>query len=198
MAGPQNNFNAAMADIEVYDSVTGESLITARLNAIDLVRAGSHRWKKEDIGRARPEAEGPADPSAELIVVYDAKGAALETTPANARELVGTGAYTWTDPNEVKSEEEKAAEAVVAAAEAVAETEAAIAAEAIEGEESLTEEAKRVTGDNDVAKYLEGFSLEALKQIAEERFGEKVHHRASKETAIMKIVELEEAAQIQA
>jgi hypothetical protein len=38
--------------------------------------------------------------------------------------------------------------------------------------------------------------LDALKEIASERYGESIHHRASKETAIGKIVELEEARQL--
>ena len=196
MAGPKNGFMAGKELVTVF-TPDGEEVQLTRPNAIDMVRTSRYSWKKEDVGKERVESDGPADPTAEIVVIYDLDGNALEVEKRNARELVMSGKYKWTT-NGVT--EEEAAQAVVEAADALAAAEAA--QEAAEedtgesGEESLTEEAERVTGKADVAEYLNGFSLDALKQIASERYGESIHHRASKETAIGKIVELEEARQL--
>ena len=192
MAGPKNNFNSLNKIVTVYGP-DGVPFETTRPNAIDLVRTNNYRWKQEDVGKAHIEDDGPIDPSADVVVIYTPNGDAVEVNRANARELVATG-YTWYGKGEAKTEAE-AAEAVVVAAAAVAATEAKIAAEDENLAESLTEEAVRVMGTDDLPKYLEGFSLEALKQLAAERYGEKIHHRASKETAVAKIAELEEGAQ---
>ena len=191
MAGPQNNFNSALKEVIIFDT-DGNEVKTTRPNAIDLIRTNGYRWKREDVGVERTEDEGPVDSTADVAKIYNAAGEPLEVDRANARELINTGKYTWHvqgESNPAAVTEAEAADAVIEAAAAV------VAAEAAEGAESLTDEAVRVAGDPDVAKYLEGFSLDALKQIAGERYGEKIHHRASKETAIAKIVELEEAAQ---
>lgn len=193
MAGPQNHFNAGNKFETVY-APDGTPVNTSRPNAVDLVRSAGYRWKSEDVGKANIEDDGPADPSADTVVIYSNDGEELQVKRANARELVASGQYKWYAENG-SSAETKAAEAVVNAAKAVAKTEAAIDAAKEELVESLTDEAIRVSDEADLTKYLEGFSLDALKQIAEQRFGEKIHHRASKETAIAKIVELEEVAQ---
>jgi hypothetical protein len=194
MAGPKNH--SATPNTVIY-SPDGKEVHIDRLNAIDLIRTAGYVWKSEDVGRTRAEADGPADPTASVVVIYDKNGGTLETSAANARELVANKTYTWADPNEVKHKvtEAEAAQAVIEAATDLAEAEAALEAEEAPEDESLTGEAMRVSGEANLSKYLDGFSLEALKQIADERFGEKIHHRASKETAIAKIVELEEATQ---
>ena len=202
MAGPQNNFNSALKEVIIFDT-DGNEVKTTRPNAIDLIRTNGYRWKREDVGVERTEDEGPVDSTADVAKIYNAAGEPLEVDRANARELINTGKYTWHvqgESNPAAVTEAEAADAVIEAAAAVVAAEAAEGAESLtdeaaEGAESLTDEAVRVAGDPDVAKYLEGFSLDALKQIAGERYGEKIHHRASKETAIAKIVELEEAAQ---
>lgn len=196
MAGPQNNFNAAKQNTTVF-SPDGEPYETNRPNAIDLVRTAGYAWKLEDVGLTRTEEDGPVDAAANIVVIYDADGGTLEVDRPNARELVASGKYTWNAKRSTMSEGD-AAQAVMDAAEAVAATEKKIADNAPETapeNESLTDEAMRVAGEADLAKYLNGFSLEALKQIAEERYGEKIHHRASSETAIEKIIALEEIAQ---
>lgn len=199
--GPKNGFMSAKQAVTIYSS-TGEIVETTRPNAIDMVRTGGYSWTREDAGKQRVEADGPADPSADVVVIFDKSGKPLEVAKRNARELVNSGAYTWTT-NGVTKEEAAAAvvEAVEALEEAIvkaAEEAADVAEEATDGVESLTEEAERVTGSPDVSAYLEGFSLDALKNIASERYGESIHHRASKATAIAKIVELEEAHQLKA
>ena len=196
MAGPKNGFMAGRELVTIY-SATGEAVEMSRPNAIDLIRTAGYSWNKADAGKERPEGDGPQDPSADVVVIYDLDGNEIEVKKSNAREMVQRGTHRWTT-NGVTEQEE--AQAVVDAADALAAAEAAQEAAEDEteqsGEETLTEEAERVTGKPDVAEYLAGFSLDALKEIASERYGESIHHRASKETAIAKIVELEEARQL--
>lgn len=192
MAGPNNGFNARLQPVTIY-APDGTPTETTRPNAIDMVRRSGYSWNANDAGKTRVEAEGPEDPSAKIAIIYDKDGNKHETDTRNARELVARGDFTWTLNGMT---EQKAAEAVMDAAQALADAEAKAAAAEPTPDESLTEEAVRVAGDADVAKYLDGFSLDALKSIASERYGESIHHRASKETAIAKIVELEEARQL--
>jgi len=193
MAGPNNGFNARKQPVTVY-ATDGTPVETTRPNAIDMVRRAGYSWNLNDAGKNRVESEGPEDPSSKIAVIYDAEGNKHETDTRNARELVQRGDYTWTLNGMT---EQKAAEEVLDAAKALTDAvEAAATAVEPVAEESLTEEALRVAGNADVAKYLDGFSLDALKSIASERYGESIHHRASKETAITKIVEMEEALQL--
>lgn len=198
MAGPQNNFSAARAQVTVFDA-EGNPHTTDRLNALDLVRSGGYHWREEDTKTARPEADGPENPSDPFVTIYAEDGTPHEDVArANAVELVNSGKFFWNPKGE-------APEAVDAADAAEEPKEPAPAPEAPEEpvapapetinpvEEALEAQALRVAGSDDVVSYLEGFSLDALKTMAEERYGEKIHHRASKETAIQKIVELEEA-----
>lgn len=195
MAGPQNGFMASKKTVTVY-SPTGEPLELSRPNAIDLIRTSGYSWNKEDAGKNRVESDGPTDPTSDVVVIYDLDGNGVEANKNNAREMVGRGTHRWTTNSVTESE---AAEAVIEAAGALADAEAAQKAETPTEEtleESLVDEATRVIGSADVKAYLDGFSLEALKEIASERYEEKLHHRASKATAIEKIVELEEARQL--
>jgi len=204
MAGPQNNFMSASKQETIY-SPSGEALVTSRPNAVDLIRTGGYRWKKSDVGKENIEDDGPLDATAAIVTVYNLAGEPVEVTAANARDLVTTGSHTWHGTSDDVKAEAEAAAAVVEAAAAVAVTEQKIAdAAAAEKDaedpkkvpgESLKDEAVRVTGTDDVAKYLEGFSIEALKVRAEEKYGEIIHHRASVATAIQKIIAFDEAAQ---
>ena len=203
---PSHGTNAATKMVVVYDS-NGEPRSMTRLNAVDLVRRGEFFWTADDRNHARPEADGPADPKATAFRIYDAEGNSVTAKPANARDMVRSGAYFWNNPTDP---EVKAAAAVVEAAEALQKAEAdAIPTSEDEytivsdpevvtdvAKEPLYEQAKRVTGSDNLVSYLEGFSLEALKEMASKRYGEKIHHRASKETAIAKIVELEDVRAI--
>lgn len=190
MAGPQNNFSSSKQTLTIYDS-EGNATEATRPNAIDLVRCGGYSWKLQDAGKAQAETDGPVDPAAEIVVIYDEAGNGVEAHKNNAREMVERGTHTWTTNAVTEAE---AAAAVIEAAEAVAKAEKA---PELKTHETLSEEAVRITGEEDVSVYLKGFSLDALKQIASERYGETIHHRASKETAISKIVELEEARQLE-
>lgn len=201
MAGPKNGFMAGRQLVTIFSS-TGESVQVSRPNAIDLVRTSGYSWTREDAGKERVEGDGPADPTAITVIVYDLDGNPIEVSKNNARELVNRGTHRWTTNGVTEAE---AARAVVEAADALAKAESmqtgsadavSQTSEPTTQPESLKEEAERVSGNPDVAAYLDGFSLEALKTMATERYGEAIHHRASKETAISKIVELEEASQL--
>jgi len=200
---PSHAPNPASDQVTIFDS-EGNSITASRLNAVDLVRGGTHFWKAQDVNVARPEADGPADPSAAVVTIYDAEGTPYELDSANARDMINSGDYFWNDPKLVAAtpaaaetpavEEEPSevtAETETPAVEETAEVEEA--AEEVTEQESLEAEALRVSGEEDVVAYLEGFSEEALRTMAQERFGEKIHHRASKTNVIAKIVEFEEA-----
>lgn len=194
MAG-QNNFNANKHAVAVYDADKNEHIVS-RPNARELVATGKYFWAADDIGKERLETDGPVDPSAEVMTIYDQDGNPHEATRANARDLVADGKYTWVPAHaetETSSDGEKSDEAVAPIAPAVV-TEESTADEPLDPVNSpLADIAKRVTGTDDVAEYLDGFPVETLRDMAAQRYGEKVHHRASKENIIVKMVELEEA-----
>ena len=209
MATPtgENHFNAANLPAEVFDE-DGNVHKTNRPNARELVATGKFFWKAEDVGKSPDEQEdGPADPSAAEVTVYAKNGTEFSVSMANAREMVASGDYSWAPAHaDTASEETGEANGEDAGEEtATASTEeAADAAPAATDEPKaedpldplntpLHEIAKRVTGNADVAKYLEGFTEDQLREMAAQRYGAKMHHRSSKETIIAKMVELEEA-----
>ncbi len=193
---PSHTPNAATKMVTIYNE-DGETLNVSRLNALDLIRGGGYYWKAEDINNPHPEADGPKDPSAKTQTVYAEDGAPHVVDSANARDMIGTGKYFWNPPTGTVAEtpaddEDKTDEG---STEPVADPAPAPTAEAdvVPSEEGLAAQAERVTGSDDVIAYLEGFSEQALRDMAMERYGEKLHHRASKETLITKIVEMEDA-----
>jgi len=193
---PSHSRNSAIDTVVVFDD-DGKELVVTRLNAIDLVRGGKHYWKSVDVKADRPEADGPADPTAKTVVIYDADGKEYEMSQANARDMVNSEKYFWNNPE--GSKEAAALDAVIEATEAAVTAEAeptTVDADIDVNKEPLAEQAMRVAGSDDVVKYLEGFSEENLRDMAQQRYGLKVHHRASKETAIVKIVEAENDAQV--
>lgn len=201
---PSHGTNAATKMVTVYNEA-GKEFTVSRLNALDLTRGGKYFWKTEDINKPRPEEEGPADPKAKTQTIYDADGKPYELDMANARDMVNTGKYFWNDPT--GSAQAEALDNIIDAANALAEAEKTAAeddesdaapAETVDpdidpAKETLADQAERVTGSDDVVAYLEGFAPERLRDMANERYGEKIHHRSSKDTIIQKIVELEDA-----
>lgn len=188
---PSHSMNAAIKQVTIFNS-EGDKFEVSRLNAVDLVRGGGYFWKPEDVDKDRPEADGPADPTAKVQTIYDAEGKPFEVDSANARDMINSGNYFWNAPT---SGAEKAPET---SAEPKIETTVAPPAPTVDpdvvpAEEALLAQAERVTGTDDVIAYLEGFADQALRDMAMERYGEKLHHRASKETLIKKLVELEDA-----
>lgn len=180
--------------VTIYDSERNPHEVS-RLNALDLVRSGKFFWKLADVNKPRREEDGPEDPKAATQIVYDADGKTYNVSTPNARDMVASGKYFWTDPT--GAAQSAALDKVIAAADALARAEAAAAEQAEpvtkDGPETLTEEAKRVTGSADVKAYLDGFSTERLRDIFAAKFGEKPHHRLSKETIIQRILEHEAA-----
>lgn len=206
---PSHGTNAATKMVSVYNK-SGEEFTVSRLNALDLTRGGEYFWKPEDINKPRPEEEGPADPKAKTQTIYDAEGKPYALDMANARDMVNTGKYFWNDPTGSAPTPAETLDNAITAANALADAETA----AVEGDqpdaatvetvetvdpdvdpatETLVDQAARVTGSDDVVAYLEGFAPERLRDMANERYGEKIHHRSSKDTIIQKIVELEDA-----
>lgn len=188
---PSHSMNAAIKQVTIFNS-EGDKFEVSRLNAVDLVRGGGYFWKPEDVDKDRPEADGPADPTAKVQTIYDAEGKPFEVDSANARDMINSGNYFWNAPT---SDAEKVPET---SAEPKIETTVAPPApivdpDVVPAEEALLAQAERVTGTDDVIAYLEGFADQALRDMAMERYGEKLHHRASKETLIKKLVELEDA-----
>lgn len=200
---PSHSPNAATKMVTIYNEAR-EEFNVSRLNALDLIRGGGYFWKAEDINK-RPESEGPADPSAKVQTIYDAEGKPFEVDSANARDMIGTGKYFWNAPSSdapveetvEASEEPTGEEETTDATTDVAEDDTTPAPTAetdvVPSEEALADQALRVTGKDDVIAYLEGFAEQALRDMAMERYGEKLHHRASKETLITKIIEQEDA-----
>ncbi|QGH74811.1 hypothetical protein MAL1_00064 [Bacteriophage DSS3_MAL1] len=129
------------------------------------------------------------------VTIYDNDGAPHECTRLNARELVARGDFKW-DAGSVSA----AAIEAAAPAEPTPTPEPAEVAEAPEAAPSpvdhindpLSVIADTIAGDADVAKYLEGFTADALRTMAEERYGEKIAARTSKDKAIEKIMAFEE------
>lgn len=193
---PSHTPNAATKMVTIYNE-NGETLNVSRLNALDLIRGGGYYWKAEDINNPHPEAAGPKDPSAKTQTVYAEDGTPHVVDSANARDMIGTGKYFWNPPASTGTEtpaddEDKTDEG---STDPVTEPDPDLAAktDVVPSEEGLAAQAERVTGSDDVVAYLEGFSEPALRDMAMERYGEKLHHRASRETLIAKIVEMEDA-----
>jgi len=216
MANAPSHANNPASDQVTIFNANGDTVVMSRLNAVDLVRIGTHFWKSQDIHVERPEADGPADPTAKVVTIYNAEGTPFKVDSANARDMINMGNYFWNDPKSVA--ETTTDTETTAVAETTTDTETTAVEEASSEEDETTEpettdveedageeseeapeqesleaEALRVSGSDDVVVYLEGFSEESLRSMAQERFGEKVHHRASKTNVIAKIVEFEEA-----
>jgi len=211
---PASSPNHATRMVTIFNS-EGEELVVSRLNAMDLIRDGGYFWKAEDVNKPRSEDAGPVNPKAKTQTVYGEDGTAYELDSANARDMINTGKYFWNDPTAGTSEaadaatdEDKTADdnsTVVTepAPETDAEPESPTEPESTPAptadpdidpvKEPLVAQALRVTGSDDVIVYLEGFADQALRDMAMERYGEKLHHRASKATVIEKIVALEDA-----
>lgn len=127
-----------------------------------------------------------------LETIYSPEGKAVQVSRLNAIDLIRTAGYSW------QTGAAEAAEEVVE--EAVAETladevteEEAPAAEAapVDAKTSDLDDIAAALAGTDAASYLNGFSVDALKTIAEERYGEKLRANVSKERAVERILALE-------
>lgn len=127
--------------------------------------------------------------------IFSPDGTPTTVSRLNAHDLIRANGYTWFAPKTktavvfdlpeatpVNLPEEFVADAL---------TEDAAPPVFDINESPLDEIVFAMVGTSDISKYLEGFSPDALRVMAEARYGARLHHRSSKETLIAKIVELE-------
>ncbi len=157
------------------------------------------------------------DAARDMTTVYSPAGDPALVTYLNASDLVAHHGYMWgqTPPLDDVAEIDPAAVEVAAllsgdfeiapddaddaaddaeddtAEDDTAEDDGETTDPVVEERPTLAEEAKTIAGLDDVAQYLEGFSNEALRKIAEDRYGIRLHHRSAKDTLIERIVALE-------
>lgn len=188
---PRNNFTPKREQVTVFDS-DQNPVHASRANARELVATGNYFWNKGDIGKERIESDGPADPSADFMDIYDAGGQKHSVSRANARDMILTGEYTWVPKESEIPEPTPAPEPV--AGEALTEEVVTEGEHELDPVNSpLASIAAKVTGDADVVSYLDGFSVDTLRDMASQRYGEKIHHRAAKDSVIAKIIDFEKA-----
>lgn len=132
----------------------------------------------------------------DIETIYSPAGEPHKCSRLNAIDLVRTAGFTWKPSAGV-------AEKIVA--EAVEETLASEpeipavpeaepeSADPIDANTADLEEVSAALAGTDPVSYLNGFSTEALRTIAEERYGERLRSNISKEKAIERIVALEAA-----
>lgn len=138
------------------------------------------------------------DAATQKVTIFSPKGEAVECTRLNAIDLIRTSGFEWRAPSETVIPEEVVAESVeqVTPAPQAEDKPAAIDAELPQIDHTtapLVDIAVALTGSDDVEKYLTGFTADALRTMAEDRYQEKVHHKSSQETVIEKIMGFEEA-----
>jgi hypothetical protein len=128
--------------------------------------------------------------------VYSPDGEAIVTTRLNAVELVRYNSFTW---KRQPTTETAIPEAVLVVAEDPVDVESFVRATEVDiptapvdpDADALEDVAEALIGTRDVHKYLESFSADALRTIAEKRYNERIHHRTSKQSMIEKILLLE-------
>lgn len=134
------------------------------------------------------------------VTIYSPEGEPHECVRLNARELVNYQGFTWKQKNTETEEfvEPVAEPTVEEVVEPIVEPveEPTVEADAEPNVDHvrapLEEIAYTITGNPDVAKYLEGFTPDALRTMADQRYGEKISHLAGKDTIIKKILGFEE------
>ena len=123
------------------------------------------------------------------VTIFAPDGSPHKCSKLNANDLTRSQGYTWKPKANTTPEPEAQAPDTPVEPEATPESaEDSFDADA----ESLFDAAVRLAGTEDVIKYLEGFSEPQLQQMAEARYGEKLHGRMRKEKMIEKIVAFEE------
>lgn len=127
-----------------------------------------------------------------LETIYSPDGIPVQVARLNALDLVRTSGYRW-KPDEAVAEkivEEAIAETLASEPEA-GESAEEEAAEPIDAKSADLEDIASALAGTDAAGYLNAFSVEALKTIVEERYGEKLRLNVSKEKAVDRILALE-------
>lgn len=129
----------------------------------------------------------------DLETIYAPDGKKHTASRLNALDLIRTAGYSWNPASAtvVAAVEEAPVEAIEAAIEDTLTDERAVPP--IDADTAdIVDIAAALTG-TDALSYLAGYSVDALKVVAERRYGEKLRANVSKEKAIERIMALEGA-----
>lgn len=156
----------------VYNA-EGEPFTVDMANARDMVRSMGYTWNppvsEENAASDGSSSEGETDDASEDDQTSESNSDAETSEASESGEAVSTD-FENGDASAAPS-----------------------AGEIDLDKEPLAAQALRVAGNDDVVAYLEGFSEDALRDMAVRRYDEKIHHRSGKETIISKMVEFENA-----
>lgn len=130
-------------------------------------------------------------------VVYSPEGVPVNVARLNALDLVRHSGYTWRQMAAIAVAVEETPEAVVEAIAEVFPEEVPAEEAPIDAKTADLHDVAKAVYDADILTYVSSFSVEDLKTIAEERYGEKLRANISKDKAVERIVALE-AARIEA
>ncbi len=120
------------------------------------------------------------------ITIYSPKGAPVETTRLNARDLCGSAGFTWAKPTPV------AKEGVTPSDTEVAEATPEETFDPKTAMRSLKAMSQGLGTGDDVSDFLKGYTLSSLRALAAERYQHTLHPRTQKAGAVTKVMALEE------
>jgi hypothetical protein len=129
-------------------------------------------------------------PEQEFETVYSPSGELVKATRLNAMDLVRHSGYSWrrdAAPVAANVSEESVKTYPEAEPEAITEEDVV----SLDVKTADLTDIAEVIADTDQLTYLSSFSVEKLKDMAEERYGEKLRSNISKDKAIEKIMSLE-------
>ena len=129
----------------------------------------------------------------DIETIYSPSGEPHQCSRLNAIDLIRTAGFSWKASSAAaeKIVEEAVQETIAAVPELVAPADAEVAP--IDANTADLEEVSAALAGTDPASYLNGFSVEALRTIAEERYGERLRANISKEKAVDRVLALEAA-----
>lgn len=136
------------------------------------------------------------NPAYDQVTIFDAKGTPHICSRLNALELVGPRGYSWAIPEGFTAPEAPKTEtAAIVEPEPTKEVVAAVVEEVAatpidHDSDPLAAIAQTIAG-TDVPKYLASFTADALRTMADKRYGETLHPRMGSDKLIDKIIELE-------
>ena len=123
------------------------------------------------------------------MIVHDINGVEHDVSRPNALDMVAMGTYFW-GPYATQVEEVKPAEKIVTDVEKQEKPEVNFTSDPDAPLTPLAVLAEAVSAIT-VDTFLAEMTIEQLKLLSLTRYGEPIHHRSSKDTAIAKILELE-------
>lgn len=129
--------------------------------------------------------------------IYAPDGSELVTTRLNALELVRYAGYGWNKQNVSAAAVAAVVDPEPVVAPTVEDVPEELAADAATGIDhktaSLEDLALAMTNSTDVVAFLKSFSVDALRTLAEERYGQRLRTNATLDSAIEKMLAWEEA-----